>query len=175
MKSKKRGYLLLEGIVSLFIIVTLSLSFYYILFFSNNYKNMIQNKVELHEQGEEISFQINKLLENSKGIISIRDTNGKTIFEDNKSYIKAESIKCRYRDEYNKTEKDREISFKRNNKLFINTLNSGGGSEAGGYEIGDYVDSINIINNNNKISIKLYLSKGSQKYETEFNSYIRMF
>lgn len=71
MKSKKRGYLLLEGIVSLFIIVTLSLSFYYILFFSNNYKNMIQNKVELYEQGEEISFQINKLLENSKGIVSL--------------------------------------------------------------------------------------------------------
>lgn len=175
MNSKKRGYLLLESIVSLFIIMTLSLSLYHILYFSNNYKNMIQNKVELYEQGEEISFQINKLLENSKGIISIRDTNGKTIFGDNGSYIKAESIKCRYRDEYNKNEKDKEISFKSNNKLFINTLNNGGGSEAGGYEIGDYVDMIKIINNNNKISIKLYLSKGKQKYETEFKSYIRKF
>ena len=173
MKSRK-GYLLLECIVSLFVIIILSTSLYSILMFCNGYKEVIEDRVELYEQSEEIGLQINRLIENSKGIISIRDLGGNTITGDNNSYIKVVSIKCKYRDEYN-TVKDKEISFKNNNKLFINTLNSSGNSEVGGYEIGDYVKFLSFKKDKNKISIKIYLCKDNEKYETELHSYIREF
>ncbi|MCR1825145.1 hypothetical protein NSA58_20600, partial [Terrisporobacter sp. DSM 29186] len=71
--------------------------------------------------------------------------------------------------------KDKEISYKSNKKLFINTLNSSGNSETGGYEIGDYIDFISVMIQNNKVSIKLNLSKNDEKYETDFKSYIKTF
>ncbi|KHS58051.1 hypothetical protein QX51_04950 [Terrisporobacter othiniensis] len=96
MKNRK-GYLLLESIISLFIIATISLSLYSFLFFGNKYKKSIEDNVELYEQGEEMCFQINKTIENSNGIISIRDLNGNTINGDTSSYIKINSIKCIYK------------------------------------------------------------------------------
>lgn len=171
MKSRK-GYLLLESLVTLLIIVILATSLYSILLFCNKYKTVVEDKVELYEQSEEICLQINKLIENSKGIINVTDFSGNTIIGDNNYYIGVVSIKCKYRDEYNNV-KDKEISFKNNNKLFINTLNSKGNSEVGGYEIGDYVKFLSIRKNKNKISIKISLFKNNQKYETEFHSYIR--
>lgn len=173
MKNRK-GYLLLEGVISLFIIVTISLSLYYFLFFSNKYKKTIEDNIELYEQGEEICFQINKTIENSDGIISIRDLNGNTIYGDTSSYIKINSIKCKYKSQYRNV-KDKEISYKSNKKLFINTLNNSGNSEAGGYEIGDYVDFISVMIEKNKISVRLNLSKNDKKYETTFKSYIKDF
>ena len=171
MKNRK-GYILLESIISLFIIITISLSLYSFLYFTNEYKKSIEDKVELYEQGEEMCFQINKTIENSDNIMSIRDLNGNIISNDTYSYVKVNSIKCKYRNEY-RNEKDKEISYKSNHKLFINTLNTSGGSEAGGYEIGDYVDFISVIKKGNKITIKLSLSKNKEKYETIFHSYIK--
>ena len=171
MKNRK-GYILLESIISLFIIITISLSLYSFLYFTNEYKKSIEDKVELYELGEEICFQINKTIENSDNIMSIRDLNGNIISNDTYSYVKVNSIKCKYRNEY-RNEKDKEISYKSNHKLFINTLNNSGGSEAGGYEIGDYVDFISVIKKGNKITIKLSLSKNKEKYETIFHSYIK--
>ncbi len=172
--NNQKGYLLLEGVISLFIIVTISLSLYSFLFFSNKYKKAIEDNVELYEQGEEMYYQINKVIENSDGIISIRDLSGNTIYGDTSSYIKVNSIKCRYKNEYRNI-KDKEISYKSNKKLFINTLNSSGGSEAGGYEIGDYVDFISVMIKDNKASVRLNLNKNDEKYETEFKSYVRDF
>ncbi len=170
----RKGYLLLEGVISMFIIITISLSLYSFLYFCNKYKESIEDKIELYEQGEEMCFQINKTIENSDGIISIRDLNGNTISSDTSSYINVNSIKCKYKNEY-RNDKDKEISYKSNHKLFINTLNNSGNSEAGGYEIGDYVDFISVMINKNKVSIKLSLSKNNEKYETVFNSYIKDF
>ena len=170
----RKGYLLLEGVISMFIIITISLSLYSFLYFCNKYKESIEDKIELYEQGEEMCFQINKTIENSDGIISIRDLNGNTISSDTSSYINVNSIKCKYKNEY-RNDKDKEISYKSNHKLFINTLNNSGNSEAGGYEIGDYVDFISVMINKNKFSIKLSLSKNNEKYETVFNSYIKDF
>ena len=62
-----------------------------------------------------------------------------------------------------------------NHKLFINTLNNSGNSEAGGYEIGDYIDFISVMIKDNKVSVRLSLSKNKEKYETEFNCYIKDF
>ena len=171
MKNRK-GYILLESIISLFIIITISTSLYSFLYFTNEYKKSIEDEVELYEQGEEMCFQINKTIENSDNIMSIRDLNGNIISNDTYSYVKVNSIKCKYRNEY-RNEKDKEISYKSNHKLFINTLNNSGGSEAGGYEIGDYVDFISVIKKGNKITIKLSLSKNKEKYETIFHSYIK--
>ena len=171
MKNRK-GYILLESIISLFIIITISTSLYSFLYFTNEYKKSIEDKVELYEQGEDMCFQINKTIENSDNIMSIRDLNGNIISNDTYSYVKVNSIKCKYRNEY-RNEKDKEISYKSNHKLFINTLNNSGGSEAGGYEIGDYVDFISVIKKGNKITIKLSLSKNKEKYETIFHSYIK--
>lgn len=173
MKTRK-GYVLLESVISLFIMVTISLSLYSFLFFSNRYKQSILDTIELYQQGEEMCYQINKIIENSNGIISIRDLDGNTIQGNTSSYIKVNSIKCKYKNEYRDV-KDKEISYKSNKKLFINTLNNSGSSEAGGYEIGDYVDFIFINIKNNKISIKLNLSKNDEKYETIFKSYIKCF
>lgn len=173
MKNRK-GYLLLESVISLFVIVTISLSLYSFLFFSNKYKKSIEDNVELYQQGEEMCLQINKTIENSNGIISITDINGKTISGGTSSYVKVNSIKCKYKNQY-RNEKDKEISYKSNKKLFINTLNNSGNSEAGGYEIGDYIDFISVMIEENKISIKLSLSKNNEKYETSFKSYIKDF
>lgn len=169
--KNNRGYLLLESVISLSIIMILSLSLYSILLFTTNYKETVEDRVELYEQGEEIEIQVNRLIENSKGIISINNL----VINGSSPYIDVESIKCRYKDENNIKVKDRELSFKRNKKLFINTLNNGGNSEVGGYEIGDYVDYIGVKVDNNKITIRLRLSKNDEKYEKVFYSYIREF
>ena len=173
MKNKK-GYLLLEIVISSFIVITISISLYTLLLHSSKYKTSVEDRVELYEQGEEMCFQINKTIENSDGIISIRDLNGNTISGDTPSYVNVNSIKCKYKNSYRNV-KDKEISYKRNHKLFINTLNSRGNSESGGYEIGDYVDFISVMIQGNKVSVKLYLSKNNEKYETYFKSYIKEF
>lgn len=174
MKNRK-GYILLECVISLSMMMILSLALYSLLLYSNNYKTVIEDSVELNEQGREMSQQISKLIENSKDIISIKDINGKTIQGNTDGYIKVKSIKCKYRDDDNLNVKDREISYKSNNKLFINTLNNYGASESGGYEIGDYVDYIAVKVEDNKISIKLNLEKNKEKYEVDFKSYIKEF
>ena len=174
MKNRK-GYLLLEGVVCLFVIVTISLSLYSFLYFCNEYKKSTEDKVELYEQGEEMYYQINRIIENSDNVISIKDLNGKTIKGDTPSYIKVNSIKCKYKNEYRMDQKDKEISYKSNHKLFINTLNNSGNSEAGGYEIGDYIDFISVMIKDNKVSVRLSLSKNKEKCETEFNCYIKDF
>lgn len=170
----RKGYLLLESIISLFIIITISFSLYSFLFFSNKYKKTIEDNIELYEQGEEMCYQISKTIENSEGIISIRDISGNIIYGNTSSYIKVNSIKCKYKNQYRNV-KDKEISYKSNKKLFINTLNNSGSSEVGGYEIGDYVEFISVMIDKNKVSIKLNLSKNNEQYETTFKSYIKDF
>ena len=173
--NNKKGYLLLESVISLFVVLTISLSLYFFIYYCSKYKQSIEDKIELCEQGEEMHYQINKMIEDSNFIISIRDLNGKTTYGDVLSYTKISSLKCKYKNEYRNDKKDKELSYKRNHKLFINTLYSNGNSESGGYEIGDYVDFVEVKINKNKVSIKLTLSKNKEKYETKFHSYIKNF
>lgn len=176
MKSSK-GYLLLEGIISLALIVTLILILNSLLYQTINIKNNIEDKVELQQQAGEISKHIEDLIGNSKGIISIKTRQNmpynNTILKD------VSSIKCKYKDENSSSGiKDKELSLKTNtNKLFINNLNNNGLSEQGGYEIGCYIDNIyiGIYDDNKYANIKLKLSKNNQTYETEFKVYIRNF
>ncbi|MGL6107444.1 hypothetical protein [Romboutsia sp.] len=169
MKHRK-GYLLVESIITLSLIVVLASILYYMLFFSINLKSTIEDKIELQQQSIEITKQIEKVIGESKGIINITSTNS----------IPVTSIKCKYmdRDIKNSSIKDKELSLKTDkSKLFINTLNIYGNSETGGYEIGDYIDSmyISLDEGGRLANIKLKLSKNMQKYETNFSVYIRNF
>ena len=179
MKKNNKGYLLLECLISLFIVITICFSLYFFLNSANKYKILTQVKVELYEKNKELYYQINKVIESSDNIMSIMDISGKTITGNTSSYVKVKSIKCKYQNEFrsklNDKDKDKEISYKSNHKLFINTLNKSGGSEPGGYEIGDYVDFISVMINDKKVSIKLSLSKNKEQYESVFYCYMKDF
>lgn len=177
--KNRNGYLLLEGISSLSIIATIKLVLGSLLIVCMNIKVRIEDKVELQQQGLEITKHIKSTIEKSKGIISIQFNDIDEINEDNDCFVSVNSIKCRYKNEYENItslNKNKEISFKKNlNKLFINTLNLNNQSEPGGYEIGNYVDCIYVEKNINDkfVKIKLKLSKNSEVYETNFKVYIR--
>lgn len=170
----KNGFLLLESIVSLSLIVILVSLLYSLLFFCLNMKNNVEDKVELQQQALEITNYIEKVICDSYGIIN------EDLSYNSKDLISVTSIKCKYRNSetINNSVKDKEISLKKDKKkLFINTLNKLGQSEQGGYEIGDYVDNLYIaVYENGRIAkIKLELSKNNQIYNTEFDLYIRNF
>ena len=174
--KRRKGYLLLESVISLSIIMILISILYYLLFFCMNTKARIEDKIELQQQASEISKYIEEVIGNSKGVISI----GSKSNEESNRLIETNSIKCKYNDEdsSDKNIKDKEISLKEDkSKLFINTLNYLGNSESGGYEIGDYIDKMYAFayENGNFVKIKLKLSKNNQIHETEFDVYIRNF
>ncbi|QJA09153.1 hypothetical protein HF520_09400 [Romboutsia sp. CE17] len=179
MKSSK-GYLLLESIVSLTLIATLTLTLYSLLIFSIKVSASIEDKVELQQQGLEMSKHIKSLIEKSKGIISVEYDNIESIKEDGIEYKSAKSIKCRYKSDLensNSSVKNKEISYKYNQKkLFINSLKANNQSDIGGYEIGDYVERMYVSNKDDKfIDVKLRLCKNNEVYETKFKVYIRNF
>ncbi|MGL5347441.1 MAG: hypothetical protein ACRDA3_08815 [Peptostreptococcaceae bacterium] len=172
--KRKKGFLLLESIVSLSLIVILVSLLYSLLFFCLNMKNNVEDKIELQQQALEITNYIEKVIGDSYGIIN------KDLNYNSKDLIPVISIKCRYRNGENieNTIKDKEISLKKDTKkLFINTLNKLGQSEQGGYEIGCYIDNlyIAVYENGRLAKIKLELSKNNQIYDTEFDLYIRNF
>ncbi|MGL5329225.1 MAG: hypothetical protein ACRDD7_08155 [Peptostreptococcaceae bacterium] len=179
--NNKKGYLLLEIIVSLSIIMTILLFLYSTLLFCTNNKSSIEDKVEVQQQGIETSKHIKSTIEKSKGIISFKFDGFENVEEDGISYKSVSSIKCRYKSDLvsnNTGIKNKEISFKRGlNKVFINTLNNSNQSEPGGYEIGDYVENIYVSDtkDNEFIDIKLKLRKNKEVYETKYRIYIRNF
>lgn len=167
------GFLLLESLISLTLIMTLVLILNNLMFQSMIIKKEIEDKVELQQQAAEMMKHIENLIGESKGIISVTNRVNES---DSIILRNVSSIKCKYRDEKdNKNIKDKELKLKDNSKLFINTLNSAGVSEYGGYEIGDYIDNmyIKISEDKRYADIKLNLSKNKQAYETKFKVYIR--
>ena len=175
MKNNK-GYLLLETVISLSIIGTLLVVLYTSLIFCINAKSSIEDKLEIQQQGLEISKHIKSTIEKSKGIIGVTYNN-----LNSNDFRGVTSIKCKYKgkdDLSNSSIKNKEISYKKNlKKLFINTLNSKNQSESGGYEIGDYVENIYVYRDDDKrfLTIKLMLRKNEQIYENQFKVFIRNF
>ncbi|HBF7092216.1 TPA: hypothetical protein KOU56_001247 [Clostridioides difficile] len=160
----KYGYLLLESVVSLSSMVIIILVLYSIFLSTINLKLKVEDKIELQQQSLEIIKSMEGIIGNSMGIMNVSN------YEE--TFKKTTSIKCRYVDENNNEEgiSNKEIILnERRNKLFVNSLN-GESSQAGGYEIGDYVYEmyVSITNNGQYVNIKLKLSKRSQKYETDF-------
>ena len=70
---------------------------------------------------------------------------------------------------------NQEISFKRDiKKIFINTLYDDNSNKAGGYEIGDYVESIKIkIESSKLICIIINLEKDKVTLEKEMKLFIK--
>ena len=158
MKCKK-GYILIESVITLSIIMILSSIIYLILDLSLNMKSNLEDKIELQQQAIEITNYIDELIGNSKGIIGIISK------EEINNFLSVTSIKCKYKEDDNKL-KDKEIKFiPSSNKLFIKDVTA-----SSGYEIGDYVDKILISKQNSGkiIDIKLELSKNKQVYKTNF-------
>ena len=158
MKCKK-GYILIESVITLSIIMILSSIIYLILDLSLNMKSNIEDKIELQQQAIEITNYIDELIGNSKGIIGIISK------EEINNFLSVTSIKCKYKEDDNKL-KDKEIKLiPSSNKLFIKDVTA-----SSGYEIGDYVDKILISKQNSGkiIDIKLELSKNKQVYKTNF-------
>lgn len=155
----RNGYILIESVIMLSIIMIITSIIYSIVHLSINIKSSIEDKIELQQQAMEITNYIDELIGNSKGIIGI------TSKEEINNFLSVTSIKCKYKENDNKL-KDKEIKFlPSSNKLFIKDVTA-----SSGYEIGDYVDKILISKDNTGkvIDIKLQLSKNKQTYETTF-------
>jgi hypothetical protein len=187
------GYLLIEGVVSLSVVVVISFTLYSLLSISLNLKNKMNDSLELQQQAVEMTKHIESIISNSKGIISIvprtdsEGSKGRNVeesgvgnseeVEDIKNgkigkdlFVDTSSIKLKYSSEDNNID-DKEIYLNENrDKVFVTSMKNGS-SQPGGYEIGDYVDNMFIQNSadGRYIKVLLKLSKNSQKYTTEFD------
>lgn len=155
MKSNK-GYFLIEYVISISILFFISSFLINSFILSKNTLNKVSDKIELINHSIEISNQIDKIISNSKGVISMT-----------KSYIK-----LKYKDDY--YNEDKVILFKSNiDKVFINDLNLNGTLKPGGYEIGAYVEDMIVSINGQIVSVKLKLKKNESVYETNFDIFIK--
>ena len=170
----RQGYILLEVIVCTFIMSMLIMVLYSVTISAINTKDNIEDKIELNQQAEEMEYHIKNIVENSINIINITTTDNEVIetLQENKTY-NVLSIKLNFKsDDENinsKNKKDnQEISFKRDiKKIFINTLYDDNSNKAGGYEIGDYVESIKIKMESSKlICIIINLEKDNEPSES---------
>ncbi|WP_051599201.1 hypothetical protein [Metaclostridioides mangenotii] len=187
------GYLLIEGVVSLSVVVVISFTLYSLLSISLNLKNKMNDSLELQQQAVEMTKHIESIISNSKGIISIvprtnsKGSKGRNVEESGvgnseevekvkngeiskDSLVDTSSIKLKYSSEDNNID-DKEIYLNENrDKVFVTSMKNGS-SQPGGYEIGDYVDNMFIQNSadGRYIKVLLKLSKNSQKYTTEFD------
>ena len=175
----KDGYILLETIVSLFIILLILMTLYSTILVSNNNKIKIEDRVELSQQMEEIDYQLKNLIGSGIDIINITTVDKKVVsnLEYNHNY-NISSVKINFKNQDNESNsnlKNKEISLKSNNrKLFINTLSSNNVSESGGYEIGDYVKSIYFkLENPKLVSITLCLQKNDTTFEKNIKIYMK--
>ena len=67
----RKGYILIESVITLSVIMILSSIIYSIVHLSVNIKLNIEDKIELQQQAMEITNYIDELIGNSKGIIGI--------------------------------------------------------------------------------------------------------
>ena len=124
---KRSGYVLLEIIISVFIMSIIITCLLSIMAVINRANKNIEDRIELSQQTEEITSQITPLIEESMNIISITTIDRKTIqnLELGKEYDVL-SIKLNFKNSENENNialKNREISYKKSSKkLFINTL-----------------------------------------------------
>ena len=175
----KKGYVLLEAIVSLSIIMVITMCLYEVVVASHSAKSNIEDRIELNQQIEEIDYQLKNLIESCVNIINVTTLDGYVVssLQYDKIYD-VSSIKLNFKTKENEDDlslKNKEISLKsQKNKLFVNTLKNDNSSEGGGYEIGDYVERISIkLENPKLVSVVLYLKKNDVALQKELKLYIR--
>ena len=160
----KNGYMIIEGVLSISIMLIITGLIYQLLFYNVKIKEDIENNTELQQQALESISHIEKIIQKSRGIINIKECGS---FE---NLNKVKAIKCRYKTEDSVGIKDKEILYKSQyDKLFINNLSSGGGSLSGGYEIGDYITNLYIGINESRdmVKVKVELEKNKYNYNIE--------
>ena len=147
--SRKRGFLLLESVLYLAILSLIIGMVYNLVFFNLNSLNTIQNNIEIQQQGYTIKNHIKSRLMRASNIQSVKTINNKV-----------SSIK------YNIDKRSDEFYLNPYTKKLFYRKNC----LAPGYELGDYIDDIEIenLNNGNLVKIRLYLSKKNNNIETEF-------
>ena len=167
----RQGYILLEVIV-IMVLYSVNIS-------AINTKDNIEDKIELNQQAEEMEYHIKNIVENSINIINITTTDNEVIetLQENKTY-NVLSIKLNFKsDDENINSKNKKDPYFKNTdlkKIFINTLYDDNSNKAGGYEIGDYVESIKIkIESSKLICIIINLEKDKVTLEKEMKLFIK--
>ncbi|MDR1773296.1 MAG: type II secretion system GspH family protein [Clostridioides sp.] len=164
----RKGYLLVETICSLTVISILSLALITLLTISINYKNRINDKLEIQQQIVDTQKHIEMLISQCYGIASIKEYSN--VPEENgykKVYwidIKNSDIKSENRVIYLNPGRK---------KIFVSSLDGGNPPSypIGGYEIGDYITGIYFksTNDNTLVNIKLTFQKNNETAESLFS------
>lgn len=158
--DKKRGYLLIESILHIAILSIIISILYSLLFFNLNSFTIVSDKIELEQQSYSISNYIESKIKLATNIEKVTLKNNSIIEDEdfeNKDII---SIK------YNVNNRIDEFYYNRiTKKLFYRK-----DCIKPGYEIGDYIENINISRkqNGNLLIVKIDLSKNNEFIESEF-------
>ncbi|MEJ8553640.1 PilW family protein [Tepidibacter sp. Z1-5] len=162
---KNRGITLIELIISLGFISVLLMIIFNIFMFSTKVYNSSYSNIEIQEQAQMIQNFIENNLYSSSGIDRVIDKNGKKI--DLNKFDEADIKEVRFNVDgqiysiyyiYSK----KKVFFKKNIKY-------------NGYEVGDYVENINIknVDNGSGAKISLKLQKDKEAINTSFLIYFR--
>lgn len=162
----RKGYLILENIISITITGVIVTTLCAILFSALNLYSKTCSTIEIQQQGLELQNHIERELNENIEIKSIKMINGKNITDvdfDERDII---SIKYKPIDRDDSQGLDEIYLNSATNKVFIKRRNA-----ASGYEIGNYLDKLYIEKRKNGkiVNIRLQLSKNNQNYEVKFS------
>ena len=162
----RKGYLILENIISITITGVIVTTLCAILFSALNLYSKTCSTIEIQQQGLELQNHIERELNENIEIKSIKMANGKNITNEDFDERDIISIKYKPIDRDDSQGLDEIYLNSTTNKVFIKRRNA-----ASGYEVGNYLDKLYIekIKNGKIINIRLQLSKNNQKYEVKFS------
>lgn len=162
----RKGYLVLENIISIIITGVIVITLCSILFSALNLYSKTCSTIEIQQQGLELQNHIERELNENIEIKSIKMANGKNITNEDFDERDIISIKYKPIDRDDSQGLDEIYLNSTTNKVFIKRRNA-----ASGYEIGNYLDKLYIEKRKNGkiVNIRLQLSKNNQNYEVKFS------
>ncbi len=162
----RKGYLLLENIISIVTTGIILTTLYGVLFTSLNMYRRIHSTIEIQQQGLEIQNYMEKELKDDIEIKSIKTSSNQTIISPEFEEKDVISIKYKPVNRLDSQGLDEIYLNNKTNKVFIKRKNA-----SSGYEIGDYLDNIYIekLKSGKIINIKLKLSKDNQQHKVKFS------
>ena len=162
----RKGYLILENIISITITGVIVTTLCSILFLALNLYSKTCSTIEIQQQGLELQNHIERELNENIEIKSIKMANGKNITNEDFDERDIISIKYKPIDRDDSQGLDEIYLNSTTNKVFIKRRNA-----ASGYEIGNYLDKLYIEKRKNGkiVNIRLQLSKNNQNYEVKFS------
>lgn len=162
----RKGYLILENIISIGITGIILITLYGIFFSTINMYFKVNSIVEIQQQGLELQNHIEKELNDNVEVKSIKTVNNKNIIASEFEEQDVISIKFKPINRDDSQGLDEIYLNNRTNKVFIKRKNA-----VSGYEIGNYLDNLYIekLKDGKIINLKLKLSKDNQNYEVKFS------